>query len=219
MRENDRSPSRDVGPARGSPRQRNRDADDEQEERKDEVGGRPPIPLGVIEGPVDVRPVARVVDDDHRGDRQAAKHVERDQARCGNAGQRGHRRVCGRYRRAAPIDSRRVGNRTILRDAHSDLRERCCTDSIIAGTVRQPFDGVLVIAFGGPNGPADIRPFLANVLRGRRVAPERVEEVAHHYELFGGVSPLTMLTMRQAEGLRQRLCGCRCDAARARRNA
>jgi ferrochelatase len=43
------------------------------------------------------------------------------------------------------------------------------------------------------------------VLRGRRVSPERVEEVAHHYELFGGVSPLTELTMRQADGLRTRL--------------
>jgi ferrochelatase len=67
------------------------------------------------------------------------------------------------------------------------------------------FDAVLLIAFGGPQGPADVRPFLANVLRGRRVAPERVEEVAHHYELFGGVSPLTRLTEAQAEGLRRRL--------------
>jgi ferrochelatase len=67
------------------------------------------------------------------------------------------------------------------------------------------FDAVLVISFGGPQGPADVRPFLANVLRGRRVSPERVEEVAHHYELFGGVSPITELTRRQAEGLRQRL--------------
>ena len=67
------------------------------------------------------------------------------------------------------------------------------------------FDAVLIVAFGGPQGPDDIRPFLANVLRGRRVAPERVEEVAHHYELFGGVSPLTSLTLRQAEGLRQTL--------------
>ena len=67
------------------------------------------------------------------------------------------------------------------------------------------FDSVLVISFGGPQGPDDIRPFLANVLRGRRISPERVEEVAHHYELFGGVSPLTAITMRQAEGLRQRL--------------
>jgi ferrochelatase len=68
-----------------------------------------------------------------------------------------------------------------------------------------PFDSVLVISFGGPQGLDDIRPFLANVLRGRRVSPERVEEVAHHYELFGGVSPITEITRRQAEGLRVRL--------------
>jgi ferrochelatase len=47
-----------------------------------------------------------------------------------------------------------------------------------------------------------VRPFLANVLRGRRVPPERVEAVAHHYDLFGGVSPITRLTLRQAAGLR-----------------
>jgi ferrochelatase len=67
------------------------------------------------------------------------------------------------------------------------------------------FDSVLLISFGGPQGLDDIRPFLANVLRGRRVSPARVEEVAHHYEIFGGVSPITALTMRQAEGLRVRL--------------
>jgi ferrochelatase len=67
------------------------------------------------------------------------------------------------------------------------------------------FDSVLLISFGGPQGRDDIRPFLANVLRGRRVSPERVEEVAHHYELFAGVSPITELTRRQAEGLRVRL--------------
>jgi ferrochelatase len=67
------------------------------------------------------------------------------------------------------------------------------------------FDSVLIVSFGGPQGPDDIRPFLANVLRGRRVSPERVEEVAHHYERFGGVSPITALTHRQAAGLRTRL--------------
>jgi ferrochelatase len=64
-----------------------------------------------------------------------------------------------------------------------------------------PFDAVLLVAFGGPQGPDDVRPFLANVLRGRRVSPGRVEEVAHHYERFGGVSPLTELTMKQARAL------------------
>lgn len=67
------------------------------------------------------------------------------------------------------------------------------------------FDAVLLISFGGPQGLDDIRPFLANVLRGRRVPPERVEDVAHHYELFGGISPLTEYTERQAAGLRDRL--------------
>jgi ferrochelatase len=67
------------------------------------------------------------------------------------------------------------------------------------------FDAVLLVSFGGPQGVDDIRPFLANVLRGRHVPPARFEEVAKHYELFGGVSPITELTLRQANGLSQRL--------------
>src|SRR5687767_3334419 len=77
-------------------------------------------------------------------------------------------------------------------------------------SARHPFDAVIVIAFGGPNGPDDVRPFLANVLRGRRVSPQRVEEVVHHYELFGGVSPLTDITLKQARGLEQRLASAGC---------
>ncbi|MGB7218538.1 MAG: ferrochelatase [Vicinamibacterales bacterium] len=69
----------------------------------------------------------------------------------------------------------------------------------------RPFDAVLVVSFGGPGGPADVRPFLANVLRGRRISPERLEEVVHHYERFGGVSPLTEITLKQAGGLESRL--------------
>ena len=64
-----------------------------------------------------------------------------------------------------------------------------------------PFDAVLLVSFGGPQGPADVRPFLENVLRGRRVSPERIDEVALHYEMFGGVSPLTALTLAQAGAL------------------
>ena len=75
----------------------------------------------------------------------------------------------------------------------------------MAVVTRAPFDAVLIVAFGGPQGLADIRPFLANVLRGRRVSPERIEEVAKHYERFGGVSPLTEITRRQADGLRASL--------------
>jgi ferrochelatase len=67
------------------------------------------------------------------------------------------------------------------------------------------FDSVLIVSFGGPAGLPDIRPFLANVLRNRRVSPARVEEVAGHYELFDGVSPITGLTGLQARGLEARL--------------
>ena len=67
------------------------------------------------------------------------------------------------------------------------------------------FDAVLLIGFGGPQGRDDIRPFLRNVLRGRRVSEERLEAVVKHYELFDGVSPLTAITQRQVAGLRERL--------------
>jgi ferrochelatase len=62
-------------------------------------------------------------------------------------------------------------------------------------------DAVLLIAFGGPTRPEEIRPFLANVARGRAIPPERLAEVVHHYEAIGGRSPLTQLTLRQAEKL------------------
>jgi len=67
------------------------------------------------------------------------------------------------------------------------------------------FDSVLIIGFGGPTAPDEIRPFLQNVVRGRNVPPERLEEVAHHYEAIGGRSPYNELTFRQSEALRQRL--------------
>jgi ferrochelatase len=67
------------------------------------------------------------------------------------------------------------------------------------------FDAVLLISFGGPQGMDDIRPFLGNVLRGRNVPAARMEEVAHHYELFDGVSPITAFTRLQADGLAKRL--------------
>jgi len=67
-------------------------------------------------------------------------------------------------------------------------------------------DSVLLIAFGGPTAPGEIRPFLEIVTRGRAIPPERLEEVAHHYEQMpGGRSPLNELTERQAGGLRQAL--------------
>jgi ferrochelatase len=52
------------------------------------------------------------------------------------------------------------------------------------------YDALLVVSFGGPEGPGDVMPFLENVLRGRNVPRERMLEVAEHYQHFGGVSPI-----------------------------
>jgi ferrochelatase len=50
---------------------------------------------------------------------------------------------------------------------------------------------LLLVSFGGPEGPDDVVPFLTNVTRGRGIPPERLEEVGRHYlEVFGGVSPI-----------------------------
>jgi ferrochelatase len=53
-----------------------------------------------------------------------------------------------------------------------------------------PYDAVLVVSFGGPEGMDDVMPFLENVLRGRNVPRERMLAVSKHYEMFGGVSPI-----------------------------
>jgi len=53
-----------------------------------------------------------------------------------------------------------------------------------------PHDALLLLSFGGPEGVDDVLPFLENVLRGKRVPRERMLEVAEHYYLFDGVSPI-----------------------------
>jgi ferrochelatase len=58
------------------------------------------------------------------------------------------------------------------------------------GEAGQPYDAVLVVSFGGPEGPDDVVPFLEIVTRGRNIPRERLAEVGAHYDLFGGVSPI-----------------------------
>ena len=52
------------------------------------------------------------------------------------------------------------------------------------------YDAILLSSFGGPEGQDDVIPFLRNVTAGRGIPDERLEEVAHHYRHFGGVSPI-----------------------------
>ena len=52
------------------------------------------------------------------------------------------------------------------------------------------YDAVVVLSFGGPEGPEDVLPFLHNVTRGRKVPESRLIEVAEHYQAFDGISPI-----------------------------
>ncbi|MDT5269703.1 MAG: protoporphyrin/coproporphyrin ferrochelatase [Acidobacteriota bacterium] len=71
--------------------------------------------------------------------------------------------------------------------------------------MNQSYDALLVVSFGGPEGMDDVLPFLANVLRGRNVPESRMREVAHHYELFDGVSPINGQNRRLISALEQEL--------------
>jgi ferrochelatase len=65
-------------------------------------------------------------------------------------------------------------------------------------------DALLLVSFGGPEGPADVLPFLAKVTRGRPVPPERLAEIAERYQRVGGVSPLNGQCRRLLADLGQR---------------
>ncbi len=67
------------------------------------------------------------------------------------------------------------------------------------------FDAVLLLSFGGPEGPEQVRPFLENVTRGRGVPPERLDDVAQHYLHFGGVSPINGINRALIEQIRAEL--------------
>ncbi len=67
------------------------------------------------------------------------------------------------------------------------------------------YDALLVVSFGGPEGTDDVIPFLENVLRGRNVPRERMLSVAHHYEMFGGVSPINQQNRNLIAALKREL--------------
>jgi ferrochelatase len=67
------------------------------------------------------------------------------------------------------------------------------------------YDAVLLVSFGGPDGPDDVMPFLENVLRGRNVPRERMLEVAEHYHHFGGKSPINEQNLALLAALRGEL--------------
>jgi len=66
-----------------------------------------------------------------------------------------------------------------------------------------PYDALLLLSFGGPEGPDDVVPFLENVTRGRGIPKERLKEVGQHYFLFGGVSPINDQNRALLDALRK----------------
>jgi len=53
-----------------------------------------------------------------------------------------------------------------------------------------PYDGILLLSFGGPETPDDVMPFLRTVTAGRGIPDERLTAVAEHYYSFDGKSPI-----------------------------
>jgi ferrochelatase len=71
--------------------------------------------------------------------------------------------------------------------------------------MKMDYDALLLVSFGGPEGMDDVSPFLENVLRGRNVPRERMLQVARHYEMFGGVSPINQQNRNLIAALRKEL--------------
>ncbi|WP_351236522.1 ferrochelatase [Streptomyces sp. NPDC002133] len=70
-----------------------------------------------------------------------------------------------------------------------------------------PYDALLLLSFGGPEGPDDVVPFLENVTRGRGIPKARLKEVGQHYFLFGGVSPINGQNRELLDALRKDFAG------------
>ena len=67
------------------------------------------------------------------------------------------------------------------------------------------YDALLIVSFGGPEGPDDVMPFLDNVLKGLPVKPEAKQGIARRYQRFGGVSPINGETRQFIDALKAEL--------------
>ncbi len=64
---------------------------------------------------------------------------------------------------------------------------------------------VLLIGFGGPARPEEVKPFLFSIVDGTKVPETRIQDVLHHYEVIGGVSPFNEESFKQRLALEQNL--------------
>jgi ferrochelatase len=66
-------------------------------------------------------------------------------------------------------------------------------------------DAVVLMAYGSPWRPEDVRPYLEDVRGGRPVSDEAVKELAERYRRIGGRSPLDEVTEAQRAALEREL--------------
>ncbi len=93
---------------------------------------------------------------------------------------------------ARTADDRTADDRTADGRAADDraTEDKSTEDTSAEDPDLTPYDALLLVSFGGPEGPDDVLPFLQNVTRGRGIPQERLLEVGQHYLGFGGVSPI-----------------------------
>jgi ferrochelatase len=65
--------------------------------------------------------------------------------------------------------------------------------------------GVLLLAFGGADSIENVGPFVKNILKGREVSSDFIEEMQDRYEAIGGKSPLLEISRAQAKATEERL--------------
>ena len=66
-------------------------------------------------------------------------------------------------------------------------------------------DAVVLMAYGSPSEPEEVRPYLEDVRGGRPVSDEAVAELAERYRRIGGRSPLDEVTEAQRAALERDL--------------
>jgi protoporphyrin/coproporphyrin ferrochelatase len=65
--------------------------------------------------------------------------------------------------------------------------------------------GLLVMAYGTPYKLEDLDRYYTHIRHGRRPSPEMIEDLRNRYEAIGGISPLSSITLEQAEKLEKQL--------------
>ncbi|MFJ6694540.1 ferrochelatase [Streptomyces sp. NPDC091272] len=84
-----------------------------------------------------------------------------------------------------------------------DQPEAVLDPALAAAPDPAPYDALLLLSFGGPEGPDEVVPFLQNVTRGRGIPEERLKEVGRHYFLFDGISPINEQNRTLLDALRK----------------